>query len=246
MHSPLISGVLDVETLDKGCSIFYCIGRGERICKIKCGGRVQDLEKNLGVGVKSPRFYPDLTWLWVVCVSDCKPNPNVWSHFGPHKKRAKFKFWALPEKRAEFKFVWLSKSCVIVQTTLLWLYWHCVTVQMIVWFVQGPLTNTQCWNFRWASRAVAMNCFEWLSKSCVIVQTTLLWLYWHCVTVQGIVWFSNFAGKSDTFIWLVVSTFWLALSDCPRVVWLSELHSCDCIGIVWLSKWLCDCPRSPY
>ena len=112
--------------------------------------------------------------------------------------------------------------------------------------VQGPLTNTQCWNFRWASRAVAMNCFEWLSKSCVIVQTTLLWLYWHCVTVQGIVWFSNFAGKSDTFIWLVVSTFWLALSDCPRVVWLSELHSCDCIGIVWLSKWLCDCPRSPY
>ena len=188
MHSPLISGVLDVETLDKGCSIFYCIGRGERICKIKCGGRVQDLEKNLGVGVKSPRFYPDLTWLWVVCVSDCKPNPNVWSHFGPHKKRAKFKFWALPEKRAEFKFVWLSKSCVIVQTTLLWLYWHCVTVQMIVWLSKVPLLTLNV---------------ETLDKHRELLP-------------------------------------WIALSDCPRVVWLSKLHFCDCIDIVWLSKGLCD------
>ena len=42
------------------CSIFDCIGRGERICKIKCGGGVQDLEKmwkKCGGGVKSPRFY---------------------------------------------------------------------------------------------------------------------------------------------------------------------------------------------
>ena len=89
-------------------------------------------------------------------------------------------------------------------------------------------------------------CFEWLSKSCVIVQTTLLWLYWHCVTVQVIVWLSKVP-----LLTLNVETLdkheellpWIALSDCPRVVWLSKPHSCDCIDIVWLSKWLCDCPN---
>ena len=83
-------------------------------------------------------------------------------------------------------FVWLSKSCVIVQTALLWLYWHCVTVQVIMWLSKVPLLtlNVETWDKH--EELLFVICFVRL-----------------CVTVQE-------------------------LCDCPNCTPVTLLTLCDC------------------
>ena len=131
-------------------------------------------------------------------------------------------------------FVWLSKSCVIVQTTLLWLYWHCVTVQVIVWYFP-ILQLSLIHSYDLLCRLCDLLCVT-VQELCDCPNYTPVTVLTLCDCPSDCVIFSNFATKSDTFIWSVVSTLWFALCDYPRVLWLSKLHSCDCIFNMWLSK----------
>ena len=85
-----------------------------------------------------------------------------------------------------------------------WLYWHCVTVQVIVWLSKFPLLTLNVETSDKHEELLFVICFVW-----------------HCVTVQVIVWLSKVPLLTINQCWNFMESccLWFALCDWTPRLW---------------------------